>query len=224
MGRKKKSKNYFTQEVEDAIISYNNTESQIEKNRLYNLLIYPAFDKLVENLIHTFKFYYFDIPYEDVKHEVVVYITERMDKFKSGKGKAYSYFSIVGKNYLILNNNKNYKKLKSKEELQTVDDERDVVHEIFSQKQDDLLSVFIDEWTKEISEEIFILFPNDRDQAIADSVVELFRTRKHLDSFNKKYLYILIRERTGFSTDKITKVVNILKEDFYMEYEHFMRK
>ena len=33
-----------------------------------------AFEKLAENIIHTFKFYYFDVPSEDVKHEVVSFL------------------------------------------------------------------------------------------------------------------------------------------------------
>ena len=35
----------------------------------------------------------------------------QLPKYKEGKGRAFSYISIVGKNYLILNNNNNYKKM-----------------------------------------------------------------------------------------------------------------
>ena len=60
---------------------------------------------MAENIIHTFKFYYFDVSSEDVKHEVVSFLVMNIHKFKEGKGKAFSYFSIVAKNYLILHNN-----------------------------------------------------------------------------------------------------------------------
>ena len=108
--RKKKGKNYyFNIGTEKAIIRYNKTDDPGLKNIIYNEHIAKAFDKLAENIIHTFKFYYFDVSSEEVKHEVVSFMVMNMHKFKEGKGKAFSYFSIVAKNYLILHNNKNYK-------------------------------------------------------------------------------------------------------------------
>ncbi len=46
---------------------------------------------------------------------------------------------------------------------------------------------------------------------IADAVLELFRRRKDIENFNKKALYILIREMTGTNTQHITRVVNMMK-------------
>ena len=112
VAKKKKKKNkhyYFNIGTEKAIIRYNKTDDVNLKNKIYNEHISYAFDKLAENIIHTFKFYYFDVPSEQVKHEVVSFLVMNMHKFKEGKGKAFSYFSIVAKNYLILHNNKNYK-------------------------------------------------------------------------------------------------------------------
>ena len=112
MARKAKkgsSRYYFTMTTEKAIIRYNNAEdNHVLRNKIYNEHIRKAFEKLVENIIHTFKFYYFDVSSEEVKHEVVSFLVMNMHKFKEGKGRAFSYFSIVAKNYLILNNNKNY--------------------------------------------------------------------------------------------------------------------
>ena len=111
--KKKSPKNYyFNIGTEKAIIRYNKTDSATLKNKIYNEHIAYPFDKLAENIIHTFKFYYFDVPSEQVKHEVVSFLVMNIHKFKEGKGKAFSYFSIVAKNYLILHNNKNYKNYK----------------------------------------------------------------------------------------------------------------
>ena len=67
--RKKKGKNYyFNIGTEKAIIRYNKTDDPGLKNILYNEHIAKAFDKLAENIIHTFKFYYFDVSSEEVKH------------------------------------------------------------------------------------------------------------------------------------------------------------
>ena len=102
--RRKKSKMYFGTPVQDAIIRYNATSNPAIKNRIYGEHIHKAFDKLAENLIHTFKFYYFDVPLDNVKHEVVSFLVLQLPKYQADKGRAFSYFSVVGKNYLILNN------------------------------------------------------------------------------------------------------------------------
>ncbi len=86
MAKPKSKKNmYFTQGTEDAIVRYNNSDDPVIRNRIYNDHIAYPFDKLVENIIHTFKFYYFDVSSEDVKHEVVSFLVMNMHKFKSGK-------------------------------------------------------------------------------------------------------------------------------------------
>ena len=128
--RKKKGKNYyFNQGTEDAIILYNKTDDANVRNKIYNEHIRAAFDKLAENIIHTFKFYYFDVGSIEVKHEVVSFLVMNMHKFKEGKGKAFSYFSIVAKNYLILNNNKNYKMGKIHSEMKVLDYKRNLMGE-----------------------------------------------------------------------------------------------
>ena len=113
-GRKSK-RLYFTEDTELAIIEYLASEDQRERNLIYNGRIHYSFYKLAENLIHTFKFYYTEVDdLEDLKHEVITFLLEKLHYFKVGRGKAFSYFSIVGKNYLIMYNNKNYAKKKQK--------------------------------------------------------------------------------------------------------------
>ena len=104
---------YFTEETEEAIVAYNATDDWREKNHIYNTSLRRPFEKLCENIIHTFKFYHFDVPSEDVKHEVISFMITRLGKYKQGKGKAFSYFSVVVKNWLICHNNANYKKMKT---------------------------------------------------------------------------------------------------------------
>ena len=87
--RRKKSKMYFGQPVQDAVVRYNETNNPAIKNRIYREHIHAAFDKMAENLIHTFKFYYFDYPFEEVKHEVVSFMVMQMPKYQPDKGRAF---------------------------------------------------------------------------------------------------------------------------------------
>ena len=110
--RKKKSKIYFGSAAQEAIIEYNASNDNKEKNKIYSERIKYPFEKLAENVLNTFKFSYFDVPKEDVQAEVVSMMVQKIHMYKPDKGRAFSYFSIVAKNYLILNNNGNYKRYK----------------------------------------------------------------------------------------------------------------
>lgn len=214
MPRKKTKHLYFTQETEDAIVLYNKTEDPALRSKIYKDHIKYPFEKLVENIIHTFKFYYFDVPSEDVQNEVIAFLNEKIHKFKSGKGKAFSYFSIIAKNYLIIQNNTNYKRLKRRGDLLEVDEERNLSAEASYSDYQEQLSDFVDLYIKWYDANMNTIFANRKDIAVADSVLELFRIRENIDNFNKKALYILIRERTGFKTQNITRVINVMKSDF----------
>ena len=136
--RRKKSKMYFGTPVQEAIIRYNDSSNPVIKNRIYQEHIHAAFNKMAENLIHTFKFYYFDYPFEEVKNEVVSFMVMQLPKYQPDKGRAFSYFSIVGKNYLILNNNNNYKKMKTHDKIDVLDWDRSIRQEAVKKDTDNV--------------------------------------------------------------------------------------
>ena len=211
--KKKKGKNYyFHQGTEDAIIRYNKSDDPHLRNRIYNDHIRAAFDKLAENIIHTFKFYYFDVGSEEVKHEVVSFLVMNMHKFKEGKGKAFSYFSIVAKNYLILNNNKNYKMGKIHSEMKVLDYKRNLMGESEIKERAETSILFIDELHRFWDTNLTNIFRRDKDIRVADAVLHIFRIKENIENFNKKALYILIREMTGSNTQHITRIINVMKK------------
>ena len=212
---------YFTQKTEDAIIRYNKEERAYMKQRIYNDHIRRAFDKLCENIIHTFKFYYFDVPSEDVKHEVVSFLYMNMHKFTEGKGKAFSYFSIVAKNYLILHNNNNYKRMKQHDDYSVTDYKRNPMTEMKSRDQKEMnmeyITILADYWKNNLT----TVFKRKKDLDVANAVIELIDMKDRIDNFNKKALYILIREMTGSNTQHITRVINVMKKHHVMLKKNF---
>ena len=211
--RKKKGKNYyFNIGTEKAIIRYNKTDDARLKNIIYNEHIAKAFDKLAENIIHTFKFYYFDVGSIEVKHEVVSFLVMNIHKFKEGKGKAFSYFSIVAKNYLILNNNKNYKMGKIHSEMKVLDYKRNLMGENTTSKTAEKSVLFVGELHRFWDANLTNIFRRDKDIRVADSVLHIFRIKENIENFNKKALYILIREMTGSNTQHITRIINVMKK------------
>ena len=91
----------------------------------------------------------------------------------------------------------------------------------------DKLSVFIDKYVEYCTDNIYEIFPKEYDASIADAILELFRKRENIDIFNKKALYIFIREQIDVKTPKITKIANVLyaifkkKYLFYLEHNYF---
>jgi hypothetical protein len=211
MQKKSKQKIYFSQDTEDAIILYNSTSDEHIKNKIYNDKIRYSFDKLVENTIHTYKFYYFDVPYEDVKQEVVSFLIEKIHRYDKINGKAFSFFSVVAKNYLIANNNANYYYRQKKSDVESIDSERNVINEYIKENFNEERHDFIDEFVIFLEKYLNNLFIKKNEIEIADAVKDLFKNRINIENYNKKTLYILIRERTNAKTQQITSVINKIK-------------
>ena len=89
-------------------------------------------------------------------------------------------------------------------------------------KYEDKLSIFIDQYVNECTENIFKIFPKGNDAKIADAILELFRKRDAIDVFNKKALYIYIREMIDVKTPKITKIANVLYGIFKKKYLFYL--
>jgi hypothetical protein len=230
MAEKKKpsSRIYFSEETEDAIVEYNNCEDYDEREIIFRGRIQRPLDKLAENIINRFKFPYMDGTFDDIKIEVVSFLVLNLHKYAKEKGKAFSYFSVIAKNYLILNNNNRYKQEKrslflsdtldgqaSLEEVLMIDDQ------IADSKKDaaEFTKLMIEFWDHNLTR----IFKKKRDIKIADAIIELFRRVEGIENFNKKALYLLVREMTGCKTSNITKVVNKMGEyiqDHLHEYKN----
>ena len=194
---------------------------------------------------------------QDLQHEIMTFLLDKIHLFSPERGaKAYSYFGTIVKRYLIIYTQKNYKKqisnidvtnlnnysnldtsdpgfissnriLKEMENL--IENDNTFQNEIINVqlKNEDPLSIFIDLYVNYCTQNIYKYFPKEYDARIADAILELFRKRENIDIFNKKALYIYIREMIDVKTPKITKIANILydifkkKYLFYLEYGYF---
>ena len=220
--KKSKKKNYFTLEAQDAIVAYNKEEDPTIRNKIYNDSIKYPFEKMAENIIHTFKFYYFDYPFKEVQHEVVSFLIEKMPKYTEGKGKAFSYFSIVAKNYLIHHNNNNYKLLKIRDNISKIDTTRDISGEVQREKHLEDTYLFMEEFIKYCEKNPKSIVTKERDLNILYALMEIFKNRGNLENFNKKAIYILVREMVDVKTQYITKVINNLKQKYIILYKEFL--
>jgi hypothetical protein len=223
MGRRKKeagieplNRIYFDHSTEEAIISYNNSNDMDEREIIYKTRIDRPLNKLAENVINRFKFPYIEQSFEDTKRQVVSFLVINLSKYTQDKGKAFSYLSVIAKNYLILHNNNAYKQQKRSISLSESGGEYVPIEEMTSLEAPDahvhedskeFVVLMIKYWEENLTK----IFKKKRDIDIANAVVELFRNAESIENFNKKALYLMIREMTDCKTSYITKVVNKMR-------------
>ena len=227
--RKPRSKNYFTKDTEQAIVRYNNEPNPEIRSKIYRDKIHYAFFKLTENIIHTFKFYYTEVDQiEHLQHEVITFLLSKIHLFNPDNGaKAYSYFGTITKNWLIVYNTKNYKKRVQKAPVDELYKDDNYSYNMGEEKEKEKLGIFIDTYIKYVEDRFDIFFPKGNDAKVADAILELFRKRENLEIFNKKALYIYIREIMAthgleVKTPKITKIANKLYGLFKNNYVYYL--
>jgi len=219
---KKKRTIYFGKDVQDAILQYNSGElTDTQRSRLYNKLIYPAFMKLAENIINKWKFHNYETTYSDLKHDAVVALTTKLNGYDVELGKAYSYFTIICKNFLIKTSQDLYNNYKDRADLQHVDLDRNINSELTYTDYQEELKDFIMLWTNWLDNNLTSIFKSKKDQKIADAAIELLRNSSEIDLYNKKLFYILIRERSGVETHHVTKVMKVIKEMFMSMFKTY---
>jgi len=223
--RKPKTKRlYFGPDVDFEIIKYNESSDSLERSRIYKQGIQSAFEKLVENIIHTFKFYYTgDQTMQQQQHEVVSFLVEKLPKFKQENGKAFSYFSIVAKNFCILKNKSNYKKLLSHDRLDVGSDLVMGTTYMEIEEKELQLKLFVDRYVEYWDERIEEVFSKQSDKVLAFAILHLFKTRATIELFNKKALYIYVREMSDANTQQITRMVKFLKDKYKIMYNDYLQ-
>ena len=211
---------YFTQVHEDAIIEYNKTKDYKRKSELYETLIQPALDEMVDKIIYTYKFT--SLPnIEDLQLDCKVMLVTILHKYKPEKGsKAFSYFSVITKNWFIAQVKKNNKKNKRETSLeqQMINGYEPGYEDPFFDMEErgefmDLLRQEIDSW------ESSLMRPNEK--TVYEAIKTLMANADKLEIFNKKAIYLYLREITGLNTKQIVAQLSKMKEKYDIFRENY---
>jgi len=213
--KKRKKNHYFTSVHEDAIVKYANTEDRELRSKLYIEYIQPAFDQMVDKIIYTYRFT--SLPNIDyLKADCKVWLTTILNKYDPSKGsKAFSYFSVVTKNWFI------HKVKKTQKRNQTEVFMEDILNELeedlissaptYAQKRTEIefwasLHQEIDTWDS------FMLKENEKKVLMAVRI--LFDSADQIEIFNKKAIYLYLREITGLNTKQVVNNLNKLRKRY----------
>jgi hypothetical protein len=210
--RRRKKNLYFTEKHQNAIVEYALTSDNKIRTQLYIEYIAPAFDEMVDKIIYTYKFT--TLPnIEVLKDECKIWLTTILDKFDPEKGsKAFSYFSVITKNWFIHKVKKNAKNLKQQVQYE------DVIGEI----EQDYLSTENPYLESREKHEFWILLMTEfkkwdettlkeNEKKVLDAIIDLFENVDELEIFNKKAIYMHIRELTNLNTKQVVNNLNKIK-------------
>tara|TARA_R110002074_G_scaffold158589_2_gene315688 strand:+ start:1795 stop:2439 length:645 start_codon:yes stop_codon:yes gene_type:complete len=206
---------------EDAIIEYVATDSIKIRTDLYVNLIGPALDEMVDKIVFTYKFT--TLPNIDyLRDECKVWLVTILDKYNQDKGyKAFSYFSVVTKNWFIQQAKKTKKNKQREIDMQHLSGEMQLRHVsiINPYHSDREHREFVDSLKGEIlSWEKAELKENE--EKVLAAIKILFESAEDIEIFNKKAIYMYIREITGLSTKQIVSNLNRMK----IKYRVFREK
>ena len=218
--KKKKSNMYFTQVHEDAIVEFSSTEDHKVREKLYTNIIQPVFSQMVDKIVFTYRFT--SLPdIDDLREECKGWLVTILAKFDPNKGsKAFSYFSVVTKNWFIHKVKKNKKRLEKEISFEAVDYdlERDLIDKGQSYQDKKMRSEMMEHLKFEMST-WEVDFTKEAEKKVYDAVIVLFESADEIEIFNKKAIYLYLREITGMNTKQIVTQLNKMRSR-YKEFRH----
>ena len=212
---------YFNMDTQASIESYQKCEDPAEKKKIYETSILPAFMKLSENLIFV---YGFNSPYstfEELKVDCVSFLYESICKWSPEKGtKAFSYFNVVAKNWLIINT-RQHKKRRDRhisidhpdkmtasqrsqlESFDVVPPPEDIL--VLAEKKDEIIRLIVDMKVK---------VSNENEMLCLEAIQTLFSNIEDLDLLNKRAVLVYIREISGLDKKQMSKSMSVIRRHY----------
>ena len=228
--RGRKRKGYFYEEQEQAVIDYIRSDDEIEKNKIFNEYLKPAFTKMIESIIRRYKLRPPDEEFDETFNDTISFLMTKIDKFDPQKGKkAYSYCGTICKNYLLWKMN-NFKKIQSREEsfndmYKTFANGSGYIENDGGESSD---GYFLTKLIKNITSEIRKIIDEHQEPALTHNeqivgmaLINLFENWEELEQelgsnkFNKSAILLYLKELTRFDTSTIRNSMRKYKTAYY---------
>ena len=214
-GRRGGGKPYFTAVHENAIIRYAKSEDLQEREFLYANYIGPVFNEMVDKIVYTYKFT--NLPnIDDLKSECKIWLTTILNKFNPSKGsKAFSYFSVITKNWFIHKVKHNASRVSKEVNFDDASIMKETSKLVYyntyvedREKQEFWIRLNnqIGVWKEESNK------PNEK--RVAEAIKIILSEPDAIEIFNKKAIYLYLREITGLNTKQIVNSLNKMRSKY----------
>ena len=222
-------KGYFYEREEEAFVKYMQCEDEIEKNKIFNEYLLPAFTKMIESIIRRYKLYPPDEEFQETFDDTISFLISKFDKFDPSSGyKAYSYCGTVCKNYLIYKINqfaKNQKRSESYDNMfYELSNDSKYSYDQYSNLSDSLTNLI-----KETSEGINEMIENSEKYKLKENEIKVGKAlvdlmlnweeifeRMGSNKFNKSSILLFLKESTMLNTNEIRNSMRVFKNKYYL--------
>jgi uncharacterized protein (DUF1499 family) len=218
---KSKKKLYFGKEAHEAIVDYQASECRKQKHEIYEAKIRPSFHKLVENLIYIHGFAKDPVMFQTLRLDCVTFLYETLEKFDPKRGsKAFSYFNVCAKNFLIIQSNKNNKNARRRVSLDDYislnsNDKKTIENYNYIPSPESLLI------QKEDKERMFKVLTiingkisNENEKLCVNAVTKLFKDIDDLEFLNKRAIFVYLREISGLNPKQLSVAMSNVRKHF----------
>ena len=214
--RTRRKNHYFTSDHEEAIIRYARTNCQRERTELYVEYIQPAFNEMVDKIVFTYKFT--NLPNCDsLREECKIWLMTILDKYDPNKGsKAFSYFSVITKNWFIHKVKRQQKR--NKREIDYGNISKAYEEEFLSTSESYITEREEKEFWQSFYDELKswdATQMKENDLKVYQAINILFESKEDIDIFNKKAIYLYLREITGLNTKQIVNSLKKFRKKYY---------
>ena len=220
-GKGTSTKLYFDKNTHNSIVKFQQSECNKEKEDIYVNQILPAFSKLAENLIFMHGFAKNYDSYESLRDDCVAFLYETLGKFDASRGtKAFSYFNVVAKNWLIIQSKKT---IKSRRRHVSIDDSESLsqmdIRKIESYQsipgQDAVIL------KREAIADLFRMMTQIRKKlhtenelACMAAIITLFSNIQELDFLNKRAVFVYMRDLSSLNPKQLSVAMSVIRKHY----------
>lgn len=219
--RKKNSNLYFNNDTQASICKYQDSSCHNEREVIYEKEILPAFDKLAENLIFVYGFISPSQEYSNLKNDCVSFLYETLEKWDESRGtKAFSYFNVVAKNWLIMNARKTKKissrmvSLTDSDHFNSSDKQVMANYDYFPGPDEMLIN-------RELRNEIISDLHNvqkkvrgQKEKACIEAIITVFNNIEELDFLNKRAIFVYVRDISGLNPKQLSVAMSAIRKHY----------
>ena len=184
-------KYWIAEKIEPHIKSFNESDSQSERDAIFEEHLLPPLKILVEYICNTFKQDYMNDTTQRVQEDALSFVVSKLHLFKpeKGAGKSFGYFSLVAKNYLIQKNNETFYHWKR---IKSIDDDE-------NKWCNDNIAIIADEPTiknkeiEEMQEFVKLIIEYFTDEKLNDLFYQSTKNRLLMIGITKSYLRCFVK-------------------------------
>lgn len=212
---------YFTDDTQSAIAEFQIETKLDAKSKIYLHQIQPALDSLVENLILVYGFKSPHDTFDELKSDCVSFLYESLHKWSPSKGtKAFSYFNVVAKHWLIIRSRKQQKQknrnisiddtdLLTQDQLYAIE-----TYDVVPSPDEILISRNTRNEIKEVLRQIEQCVTSETEISCIKAIITVFDNIEELDFLNKRAVLIYVRDISGLTSKRLSVAMASIRKHY----------